>query len=84
MDKIISFQEFATISGMQKKNVSQLLWKSPNLMPPVVREPGRKPYFLESDVNAWIEAKKAYRVVAEIKRGRGRPRKHPTTDGEVK
>lgn len=77
MDKIISFQEFAEIAGMQKKNVSQLLWKSPHLLPPVVREPGRKPYFLESDVKTWLEAKKAYRIVSEVKRGRGRPRKLP-------
>lgn len=92
MDRIVSFKEFASISGLAKKNISQLLWKSPHIMPPVIREPGRHPYFLESDINAWLEAKKAYRVtgevgavdvrqtqpVTQVKRGRGRPRKEMT------
>ena len=77
MDKIISFQEFAAMAGLVPKAVSQLLWKSPHLMPPIIREPGRKPYFLESDIQAWFEKKKEYRVVSEVKRGRGRPRKQP-------
>jgi len=83
MDKIVSFQQFAEVAGLEPRYVSKLLWKSPHLLPPVVREPGRKPYFLESDIAAWLEAKKAYRVVAEVKRGRGRPRKQPTLSNQA-
>lgn len=84
MDKIVSFQEFATIAGLEPKYVSKVLWKSPHLMPPVVREPGRKPYFFESDIKAWLEERRAYRVVAVVKRGRGRPRKQPQVNDVTK
>ena len=77
LDRIYSFQEFAEIAGLEPRYVSKILWKSPHLLPPVVREPGRKPYFFESDIKVWLEQRKAYRVVSKVKRGRGRPRKQP-------